>query len=281
MEFNGLFLLSSFAGGIFGALIGANAAFIFTGIMTLVGTAILVGNGDASFLETVALGPIFGPHISFVGAVAAVAFGNKVGERSNSQTIAVNDLFSSLNQIKRVDVLLVGGGFGVLGCLLNTAFIQLAIPIDTIALTVYVCGLLCRIIILRKSVLVNLDKFKARLFTKGSLVYSVLCYSSIGFLFAYVINIWKIANLGWAISAVSLLFLYLKVKDFPVTHHVTLVAGYCVVASGNILLATIVGCLAGILGDALNAVTNKEGYSHLDMPAGIIALGSFIIFSFF
>lgn len=80
MEFNGLLLLSSFAGGIFGALIGANAAFIFTGIMTLVGTAILVSNGDASFLESVALGPIFGPHISFVGAVAAVAFGNKVGE---------------------------------------------------------------------------------------------------------------------------------------------------------------------------------------------------------
>lgn len=178
-------------------------------------------------------------------------------------------------------MLLVGGGFGVLGCLLNTAFIQLAIPIDTIALTVYVCGLLCRIVILRKSVLVNLDKLKARLFTKGSLVYSVLCYSSIGFLFAYVINIWKIANLGWAISAVSLLFLYLKVKDFPVTHHVTLVAGYCVMASGNILLATIAGCLAGVLGDALNAVTNKEGESHLDMPAGIIALGSFIIFSFF
>ncbi len=66
-----MFLLAAFGGGVFGAAIGGQPAFIFTGFMVMIGVANSLAGGGFDFLGNVAFGPVFGPHISFAGGAAA------------------------------------------------------------------------------------------------------------------------------------------------------------------------------------------------------------------
>lgn len=64
------------------------------------------------------------------------------------------------------------------------------------------------------------------------------------------------------------------------THHITIVAAYATVATGNIVVGTLAGVLASVLGTQLENVFNKYNDTHIDSPAFTIALGSFIVFNF-
>src|SRR6056297_2476035 len=80
-------LIASFAGGVFGAALGALPAFIFTGFMVIAGEAINIltaqlgavagiptGEVAPNVTGLVAFGPVFGPHIAFAGGAAATAY---------------------------------------------------------------------------------------------------------------------------------------------------------------------------------------------------------------
>jgi hypothetical protein len=89
----------------------------------------------------VPFGPVFGPHIAFAGGVAAVAYAGKRGHANGK------DIVTPLITLGRVDVLLVGAGFGALGYLLHAGVS--ALPwfgghTDAIAVTVIVSGLIAR-----------------------------------------------------------------------------------------------------------------------------------------
>ena len=88
--------IAAFAGGAFGAAIGALPAFIFTGFMVIAGEALTLAGGNSApgsdsvlgqlaaspgvsvgasgFTGYVGFGPIFGPHISFAAGAAAAAY---------------------------------------------------------------------------------------------------------------------------------------------------------------------------------------------------------------
>src|SRR6056297_3362187 len=78
-------LLAAFAGGCFGAAIGALPAFCFTGFAVIAGEAanlLSVGAGEsvslgASITGSVGFGPVFGPHVAFAGGAAAAAYAAK------------------------------------------------------------------------------------------------------------------------------------------------------------------------------------------------------------
>ena len=65
--------ISSFAGGAFAALVGPLPALILSGIFIVIGSALIMAGGDATFLNVVGLGPFFGPHISWAAGLAAPA----------------------------------------------------------------------------------------------------------------------------------------------------------------------------------------------------------------
>lgn len=92
MTFDALMLLLAAGGGFLGAAIGGLNAFIFTGLAVLLGNAILMAGGSAGFLNTVAFGPFLGPHVAFVGGVAAVAYAGRkaarVAERAADLAVA-------------------------------------------------------------------------------------------------------------------------------------------------------------------------------------------------
>ena len=119
-------VIAAFAGGAFGAALGALPAFIFTGFMVIAGeSANLVNralgeavNADLAILGSITgsigFGAVFGPHISFAGGAAAAAYAAKKGYMDTGFDFheAKNITYA---QGTKPDVLAVGGAFGILG----------------------------------------------------------------------------------------------------------------------------------------------------------------------
>jgi hypothetical protein len=145
-------LLAAFAGGAFGAAIGALPAFAFTGFLVIAGEVVsILGKGlpqtalgGANITGAVAFGPAFGPHVAFGGGAAAAAYLARSGE--------LNPAFD-YHQAKEItvglgtrpDVLLVGGAFGVVGHLLLATSNAVGVPWDPVAFGVVASALLHRV----------------------------------------------------------------------------------------------------------------------------------------
>jgi len=147
-------VLAAFAGGAFGAAIGALPAFAFTGILVIageilgllqehLGTDALVG---VDLTATVAFGPAFGPHVSFGGGAAAVAYAAKRGYIDPEfEYHPAKYVTAGLGT--KPDVLLVGGLFGVFGHLLMASSRTAAIPWDPVAFGVVGSALVHRLVL--------------------------------------------------------------------------------------------------------------------------------------
>ena len=152
-------LIAAFAGGAFGAAIGALPAFCFTGFAVIAGEAAnllgLSGAGGDIALGTagvtglVGFGPVFGPHISFAAGAAAAAYAAKqdgaMYEPGDGDYHLGKDIAYALGT--RPDVLAVGGAFGIFGALSNNVLATFfPVGIDTIATTVFLSALLHRVV---------------------------------------------------------------------------------------------------------------------------------------
>src|SRR5438093_9166210 len=124
-----------------GAAIGAVPAFIFTGLLAMLGAA-AAASGHKELID-VAFGPVFGPHVSFGGGVAAAAYAAARGRAATGR-----DIGSPLMALRSVDVLFVGGAFGAVGLLVNSglASVGAANWTDSIALTVVLTNIAARLI---------------------------------------------------------------------------------------------------------------------------------------
>ncbi len=309
MSFEWGILLAAFGGGLFGAAIGGLPAFIFTGIAVL--AAFGAGLGGASFdvLGLVVFGPITGPHVTFVGAVAAAAFAARRGDIEDGK-----DIITPLAGLGDPLPLLVGGVFGAAGYALQVLLMNLIPPfqsgfyptyIDVIAVVVVVFAVVTRLMFGKTGIFGNLDaeaRERGRWSTGGDRVW--LAYQE-GFLQVSVVGLgtglfaaWAATQiaafdpallpfgvlLGYGISATSLIFLQFGFT-VPVTHHMTLPASVAaievVVLGGSPLLAILVGAVAGILGAILGELSSRlfliHGDTHLDPPAISIIIMSVII----
>lgn len=150
-----LLLIAGFAGGAFGAAIGALPAFCFTGIMVIAGEAAnilateLGAGGDVAvgITDVVAFGPVFGPHVAFAGGVAAAAYAAKfdgMPEPSDGDYHPAKDIAFALGT--RPDILAVGGVFGMLGVVMRQTSQGLAIPMDPPAVGVISTAIVARLV---------------------------------------------------------------------------------------------------------------------------------------
>lgn len=146
--------IAAFAGGAFGAALGALPAFIFTGFMVIAGEAVNtlaedlggidaeVGTGITGF---VAFGPVFGPHVSFAGGAAAAAYAARKGYMDTGF-----DYFEAKNIAHALgtkpDVLAVGGVFGILGMIVRQVSGGLGLPWDPIAMGVVLSAVFHRLV---------------------------------------------------------------------------------------------------------------------------------------
>ena len=145
-------ILAAVAGGAFGAAIGALPAFTFTGVLVIVGETLAIARTEGAtgtvagvdVTATIAFGPAFGPHVSFGGGAAAVAYAAKRGYiEPEFEYHPAKYITTGLGM--RPDVLLVGGLFGVLGHLVFTVSQATSLPWDPVAFGVVVSAFAHRI----------------------------------------------------------------------------------------------------------------------------------------
>ena len=272
-------LLASFAGGAFGAALGALPAFIFTGFMVIAGeTAAYVNPEAAAITGSVAFGPPFSPAISFAGGAAATAYAAKRGYmESGFDYHNAKDIAYALGT--KPDVLAVGGAFGVVGYWLTIASQELTLPWDPIAMGVVLSALIHRLALgydligrVRGGGLLDMSPFEReemrdenervigepaatdggatatrRLMVEPWLPQQykwghVAVLGVVGgLLSAYLFVATGSVFLGFGISAATLLFLNCGVENTPVTHHITLVGA----AGAEAVMADGTGLIAG------------------------------------
>ncbi len=286
-------ILTAFGGGMAGSLIGGTMAFAFAGLTGLIGIILILSTGDSTFLDQITFGPFLGPHVAFAGAVAAAAF---AGQKS---LLPGSDADRPLFHFKDPSVLLVGGMFGVIGHIIERFLASTGIPMDTVATTVVISGVLVRLLITRSSLLSTSDAESVPEtdtdtiydadgddgITAGSTASTVLFDGvwafGLGLITAFIVDLTGIESIGFALSAASLFMAYSSAAPFPVTHHVTMVAGYAMMTFDSYFIAAIFAVIAVITGIFVEKWTNMDVKSHLDMPAVIIALYGFIILALF
>ncbi|MEF8819951.1 MAG: hypothetical protein V5A31_11190 [Haloferacaceae archaeon] len=148
--------IAAFAGGAFGAALGALPAFIFTGFMVIAGEAVntlasdLAGNIEAEIgtgiTGFVAFGPVFGPHVSFAGGAAAAAYAARKGYMNTGFDYhEAKNIAHALGT--KPDVLAVGGLFGILGMVVRqVSGGLLSLPWDPIAMGVVLSAVFHRLV---------------------------------------------------------------------------------------------------------------------------------------
>ena len=284
------FWLAAFAGGAFGAAIGALPAFIFTGFSVMAGEALFLANGDDSITGLVGFGPVFGPHISFAAGAAAAAYAAKQGYIDDGKNI----LWAA--GTNHLDVLIVGGLFGLFGFVSVELLEFIQFPSDNIALIVFVSALVHRIAfgysiigevtgdgIFDVSPWERDEENAPGIWLPWQYQWANVGLLGVigGLLGGFIFIQTGSMVLGFGISAASLVFLQCGVDNIPVTHHITLPGSVGAMgalpmygAEGAMVFGLIFGVFGALMGEVCARVFYMHGDTHVDPPAfGIAAAG--------
>lgn len=282
MDFSWIDFIASFGAGLFGAAIGALPAFILMGLFILLGVIAEFGGSGFDVMNTFGFGPLFGPHISFAGGVAAAAYASYKNWVDDGK-----DILSGLSGLNKASVLLVGGLFGSLGYIINIGLEPLLGEYtDTIALTVIISAAISRLVFGSTGLFPKLQETKERgRFTPGGEAVWVeyqqdwpqIITISIG---ASIISAWmaliiepfapEAANfVGFGLSALSLIFFQFG-GEIPMTHHMTIVAAIAATSTGSLAFGVLMGVLSGIVAEFSARLTLINGDTHIDPPANAI-----------
>jgi MFS family permease len=269
---------------------------------------------------TIGFGPITGPHIAFAGGVAASAYAGKKYPEMEPEDwdyhFGKNILYAFGTQ---PDILAVGAIFGVVGAVIAVLAGGLGLPTDGIALSVFLTAILARVAFgypligkaSGKSILdmspfereephpaaradggTVADEHAGRLATEpwlphqykwsGVIAIGIVAGILAGFIWLRTGSVF----LGYAISAISLLFLNLGVEKIPVTHHITLMGavGAMIVmpmtggsAIAALLAAGVVGAFSGLMGELTQRIFYSHSGTHVDPPAMAIVIVMLIV----
>jgi hypothetical protein len=259
-------LLAAFAGGAFGAAVGALQAFSLAGLMVIVGELYVLvqqtaglDSAPVDITGSIAFGVVLGPHVAFGGGAAAVAFAAKQGYlETDFQYHDAKHITRGLGN--RPSLLVVGGLFGIVGYLVATASRTLGVPTDPVALGVVLSAVVHRLAFGYDLIgasprrLFDMSPFERgeRDTPDGELAadggsgrfvvepwlpyqyewsYVTLLGAVIGILSGYLAYLTASAFLAFGISVVALVFLCAGVTHIPVTHHMSLPASTVVIAS--------------------------------------------------
>jgi hypothetical protein len=142
--------LAAFAGGAFGAAVGALPSFVLAGLFVVVGEAYALAARAAGVAAPIditggiAFGVVLGPHVAFGGGAAAVAYAAKRGYLDTDfEYHEAKHVTRGLGS--KPDVLAVGGVFGVVGFAVTAGSRGLGLPTDPVALGVVLSALLHRV----------------------------------------------------------------------------------------------------------------------------------------
>jgi hypothetical protein len=265
-------LVSSFAGGVFAALVGPLPALILTGIFIVIGAAIVMGGGEPAFLNIVGLGPFFGPHISWAAGLVALAYAGRKG------LLGGQEITVPLIKFKQADVIVVGGIFGALAHVINYGLAQvMGTQGNSIALTVFIICALGRLIFGRTGLL-GCPEGRKRVAPKSeTLLFNLITGFTFGFLNGYVALATGQAVLGFGIALAALVFLQAGAEDCPILHNVALIAATTALATQNLYLAGLLGMATIVVEEILHNLFINDGDTLIDTWGTSIAVMSFVV----
>lgn len=281
MDFNFLELLIAFAGGIFGAAIGAFPVWVLCGLAVLIGATINLTTGNTDFMNLVAWGTFLGPHTSFAGGCAAAAYAARQHLIDNGK-----DICTALAGLNNPKVLIVGGIFGAIGHII--LYILLLIPnysdiawTNTIALAVILDMFLARLLLgktgLSGKLPAGANRWKptpehAWVVYQSDPALMLLLAIAIGAPAAYMAIILPgSSGLVFGFATVAYTFMIMG-YNIPVTHHIALSASMVTAATGNVAWGITFGILAVYLGELCAAIFVYYGDTHIDPPTMALVL---------
>lgn len=280
-------LLASFGGGALGAVMGALPSFILMGVIAITGSIVALAGAADITVANVAFGSFLGPHITFAGAIAAVAFcANQKHAIASGKNIN-----EPLDKTKDPTLLCVGGIFGILGYLLHYLFTNiLLLPTDTVMMSLFLSCILSRLLF-GTSGLFGISKEKRVWLSPNRVfIYNLLLGACIGLVCGgvgiYIMNLTPenadlvknyYPTLCFGISVFSLIFTEFG-KSMPITYHITYCASTATVLSDNLVVGVLIAILCTILGDFFEHLFNSNDTdTHIDTPATTIFLVFFLI----
>lgn len=281
MEFSIQDFLMSFAGGIFGAAIGAFPVWVLCGLAVLIGATLNMTIGDGRFMEFVAWGFFLGPHTSFAGGTAAAAYAAKKGLLSSGR-----DISSSLVGLNNPKVLLVGGIFGALGYILY--WLIMFIPdygdlpwTNTIALAVILNMAIVRFIFGKTGLFGTIKQGDTRWRASGdsgwisyqsSPMQLLLLGIAIAVPAAFFTKILP-GSSGLVFGFVTFLLVFMLFGyKVPVTHHIALSASMVAATTGSVVWGIIFGILAAYIGEYAAALFVSHADTHIDPPTTALVI---------
>ena len=305
-------LLMCFGGGILGAALGGLFSFVICGFIVILGCAVVLTGGYDFILLQIGLGPGFGPHVG--GFSAGIVAGTyAAGVKKNHPGGAAKDILSPLME-SSWDVLLVGGLAAVIGHALLQVLTQ--IPLinmsDCIALTVVILCMGSRFLFQKEMPWGDMESIKktgyfntdscaiswcpwnaawGRLLVLGlgvglvsgaiamatqQILAPLVAEGTVSASAAFVVSL----ILGWALAAISLMGMNFgtgSVQKFPVWHCQAILGALAYLLFGSLLLAGVVGLLAGALQEIMARMFWNHGSNHVDPPACAIAIGTLML----
>ncbi len=281
MNFDLSSLLAAFGGGILGAAVGAVPAFVFTGILVLLGVASLVAGGDSRLISEVAFGPFFGPHVSFAGGVAAAAYAGHIGLMPNGR-----DVGRALMGLNNPRLLLVGGIFGLAGSLINKGLASVGAGswTDTVAVTVLISGFAARLIFGKTSFIGKVRPGGQHFYPDdvnhwlpwqqkaSQLLVIGLAMGLVSGKLCAVLGAQKGGDVAGFGLATAFLILLVMGNQIPVTHHVAITAALAATLGAGLVTCAVVGVFAAFIGEGFSRTFHIHGDTHIDPPAGAIAI---------
>ncbi|MGV8057323.1 MAG: permease [Smithellaceae bacterium] len=277
-------ILFAFAGGIFASAFGAFAFFILVGIAIVAGCAVMAAGGSPAFLFNVGISYGTG-FMGFAGSCAAAAYAGWKGYIPSGRDVTAPGM-----GMKHVDVLLVGGIFGVIGALMIWLLMTImplkigdAMWTDCIALGLTLTTIIERYMFGKSGLFGKVPEGQSRFKFQGENVWLPwqqtwleILVLGIGFGFAssYLALIVGLKGGGificFGLSLVSLIFLMMGMKT-PVTHHITLVAGIGAAASGSVIWGGLFGIMAAYVAQFYAGLFLVYADTYIDPAAATIA----------
>ncbi|MCL3781118.1 permease [Prolixibacteraceae bacterium JC049] len=275
MEFNIVELLVAFAGGIFGAAIGALPVWILCGLAVLIGATVQLSTGQAMFTSLVAWGAFLGPHTSFAGGAAAAAYAAKQKKLENGR-----DILTPLIGLNCPKVLMVGGIFGALGYVMLWGIMQ--VPnyseiawTNTIALAVVLNMVVARYAFGSTGLFGKVAKGANRWVpsdSAGWVPYQshpltlILLALAVGIPASYFTLAIE-GSIGVTFGFVTFLLIFMQFGfKVPVTHHIALSAAMITAATGDITWGVTFGVMAAYIGEFMACTFVYHGDTHIDPP---------------
>jgi hypothetical protein len=295
-------LVVAFCGGILGTALGPLLAFTFTGFAVVFGEVLFLSGAHLDFTGSIAFGALLGPHVSFGGGAAALAYAAKMDylQDRNFHYHPAKEVTVGLGS--RWDTLVVGGVFGSAGYLIAVILQRLSFSIDPVAGGVVASAFLHRLIfgytVLGLPFLNDEDvRHETWLpYQNRWLDVSVLSVG-MGVFGSYLTYLTTSPFIGFGLSTAFLVFLCSGVDNIPVTHHMSLPAGTALLAYVGtkasaitiaelqgmvtleevILVGGVFGLFGGLAGEVCQRLFYARSETHLDPPAASIVVSTALI----